>query len=106
MASKIVTGAHVILYVNGERFGSVFLFGYHVLQPSKKIGGIDVPELIELAPTTSQVTGTLGVYRLIGDGAAEGAGMVPVSRQLPRGKYFNMGTGASRIAATASFKSA
>lgn len=87
---KIITGAHVILFVNGERFGSVYSFALNIGTPSKKIGGIDVPGWVELATTMETCSGTMGVYRLIGDGGAEGAGLVPVSEQLPRGKYFSM----------------
>jgi len=51
---------------------------------------VDSPSPFELAPTSNTVTGTMTVYRLIDDGAAEGAGMVAPVDELPREKYFTM----------------
>ena len=84
---QIITGTDVLLYINGRRFSRVFSFDFDSSTPSKEIIGVDVTSVIELAPTISRCGGSIGLYRLRGDGGLEGAGISPPVQELPRGKY-------------------
>jgi hypothetical protein len=88
--NRIVSGASVIMYVNGRPFANVIDFKWRHMTPGEEIGGLDSMEAFEIAPTTSRISGTLNLYRLMGDGGLEGAGIVPTAEWLPRGKYFSL----------------
>lgn len=90
MGGIIITGAHLIVYINGRPFGRVNHFMYAASTPSKEIGGIDTVELLELAPTVSRVRGVMNLWRTKGDGGAEGAGMAATSIETLRSKYFSI----------------
>ncbi len=86
----IVTGANVLVYVNGKRFGRCVGMDWGASTPSKEIRGIDYPEPIELAPTTSGVHFTLTIWRTKGDGGIEGLGIQAPGTNIARGKYFSV----------------
>jgi hypothetical protein len=86
----IVTGAHVIVYINGQIFGRCIDFRPTMSTPSKEIGGIDNIDLIELAPTVTRTSFTMTVWRTIGDGGVEGLGIAPSIAEIQRGKYFSV----------------
>ncbi len=88
--SPLVTGSKVALYINGVMFGRVTSFSFASETPRRKIHCVDSASPFELAPTTNSVSGSMSVYRLHDDGAAEGAGMVGTIDELPREKYFTM----------------
>jgi hypothetical protein len=88
--SPVLTGAKVVLFVNGEMYGKVRAFNWNVETPRKDIHGIDALIPFELAIGTSRVSGTMSVYRLARDGGAEGAGMIATTDALSREKYFGM----------------
>ena len=90
MASSVIVSANVGCYVNGGRFGKVKSFSWSSNTPKKAIYGIDSPNPVELAPTTTKVTGQMVVYRLIGDGGIEGAAMATRQGELPLEKYFSL----------------
>lgn len=85
---RIIVGANVICYLNGKPLGFVAMFRYNASTPSRKIGGIDSIEVLELGPTTSMCSWNMTVYRIKGGGGIQGIGMGPVSAEIPRGKYF------------------
>lgn len=87
---QIVVGADIFVYVNGNRFSRVFNFSFQAQTPSREIGGIDTVEPLELAPTVSRCQGSIGMYRLHGDGGLEGAGITTPAAELPRRKYFSI----------------
>jgi hypothetical protein len=88
--ARVITGAAVVCYINGQQFGRVFGFSFKSLTPRKAIYGLDSVDPHELAPTQSRVTGTLRLYRTVADGGAEGAGMAANFEDLPREKYFTV----------------
>jgi hypothetical protein len=85
---RIIVGANVICYLNGKPLGFVSSFHYNASTPSRKIGGIDSPEVLELAPTSSMCSFNMTVFRVKGGGGIQGIGMGPISIEVPRGKYF------------------
>lgn len=87
---RTITGAHVICYVNGARFGRVTSVIWKSATPRKAIYGLDSVDPHELAPTTTRISFTVNLLRTIGDGGAEGAGMAANYEDLPREKYFTM----------------
>lgn len=90
MRSLNMTGAHVLLYINGRPFGRVIDFKFAETTPHREIRGIDEIEPVELAPTSASITGSIGVIRRLADGGAEGAGMKALMANLARSKYFTI----------------
>jgi hypothetical protein len=88
--ARVVTGAHVFLYINGKPYCRVSAFNWDSSTPSKPIEGIDEVEEIELAPTRARCSIMMSLYRLIGDGGIQGPGIAPPVENLPRGKYISM----------------
>lgn len=70
-------------------FAKVASFKFNSATPRRKLQAVDSVVPFELATTVSQVTGTMNVYRLSQDGAAEGSGMVAPISELTREKYFS-----------------
>lgn len=90
MRSLMLTGAQVMLYVNGVRFGRVSAFSWNSDTPRKKEYVVDSMLPMELMQTVSSISGTMTVHRLSMDGGAEGAGMVAPVPDLSREKYFSL----------------
>lgn len=88
--SKILGAGNLVVYINSRPFGIVHSWALNDSTPSQELGGVDTPDVVELAPTVERVGGTMGVWRLAGDGGTEGAGLKPHSLQLARGRYFSM----------------
>jgi len=88
--SSILTGSQVALYVNGQLYGRVSSFSFSSDTPRRKLYAVDSASPFELMTTIHGITGSLGIYRLSGDGAAEGPGMVAPVSALTREKYFSM----------------
>lgn len=87
---KIVSGARVLVYINGKLFGVCTGFSWNSLTPRKKIRGIDIANVLELAATTTEVTWTMSVLRTIGDGGMQGQGVVVLQPSLSLEKYFTI----------------
>jgi hypothetical protein len=90
MISRLLSGAKVILYINGNPYAAVVSFKWDSTTGRKAIYGLDSGEPYELAPTTNKIVGTMMLLRTIGDGAAEGAGLVAQFADVPREKYFSL----------------
>jgi len=88
--SHVLVSAHVALYINGQLFGRVSSFSYTSTTPKKSIYGIDAVDPFELAVTTTKISGSMSVYRMSGDGGAEGAGITAPYTHLPNEKYFSI----------------
>jgi hypothetical protein len=88
--SPLVSGSKVALFINGVMFGRVAAFNYTSATARKPAHCVDVQTPFELMPTITTVSGSMTVYRLHDDGAAEGAGMVAPIDELPNEKYFTM----------------
>ncbi len=90
MSSKTITGARIMCYINGKLYGRASSFTWNSQTAHRPIYGIDSCDPFELAASTTKISGTMSIYRLIGDGGAQGAGMVPTYEDMPRGRYFNI----------------
>lgn len=88
--ARVVVSAHITCRINGQPFGRVTHFSFRSQTPSKPLYGIDCIDPYELAVTTTKIVGTMRVYRTVGDGGAEGAGITANFEDLPRGKYFTV----------------
>lgn len=90
MAQTILTGANLVVYINRVPWGVVETFMFDPQTPSDEIRGIDSPEVQELAPTISGISGRATIWRQASDGGLEGAGLAVHSQRLARGRYFSM----------------
>ncbi len=90
MRARTLTAAHAVCYINGQVYAFVNGFNWDSQTPARPIYGLDSADPYELAPTTTKVSGTIGVFRTVADKGAQGAGIVPYFEQVPNGKYFSI----------------
>lgn len=88
--SRLQVGAHTLCHINSKLFGRVASISYKSSTPRRKIRCIDTLLTPELVPLAVEVSGTMTIYRLHGDGGIQAAGMIPTWTQLTRGKYFSL----------------
>lgn len=88
--ARVIPSAAVIVYVNGKPFGRISDFNFRSMTPRRALFGIDSMHPYELAPTTGTITASMRIYRTVGDGGAEGAGMTASFEDVPREKYFSV----------------
>lgn len=88
MMPRIVTGAHLTLYVNSRAYSQVESLDWSLETPRRTIHVVDTLEPAELAPLGHRVTGTLSIYRVHLDGGPEAAGLNATLQDLHREKYF------------------
>lgn len=88
--AKVLSTAEILCYINGRLYGQVSSFGFRSITQRRAIHGIDVLDPQELAPGPTKISGSLHVYRTIGDGGAEGAGMTTDFGDLPAEQYFSI----------------
>jgi len=87
---ETVVAASVGCYINSKLCGRVGSFVFTINDPKKAIEGIDIPFVLEWAPTRTSVSGTLGLWRTAGDGGVEGLGMAAVGANIIRERYFTL----------------
>ena len=90
MISKVSHGSRVVLYVNGQALGIATSFDFSSDTGRKEIRGIDVPFPQELGATTTSVSGTIGVLRLVLDTGAQGYGLVAPQIDISKEKYVSI----------------
>lgn len=88
--ARTVVGAHLICFINGQPFGRITHFTFQSATPRRPIYGLDSMDPYELAVTQAKIRGTMRIYRTVGDGGAEGAGITANFDDLPREKYFTV----------------
>jgi hypothetical protein len=88
--SFLLTGAHIIAFVNASPFARVSSISLSLDSPKKKLHCIDTPLPVELIPLTLDVSGTMTVFKLKKDLGLEGVGMVPTWANYNFGKYFDL----------------
>ena len=88
--ARVVVGAHIICYINGQPYGRISHFTFRSQTARKPLYGLDSMDPYELAVTQSKITGTMKIFRTVGDGGAEGAGISASFDDLPREKYFTV----------------
>lgn len=91
MASRnVLTGAHVVLFVNGRPLGIVTSFMWTRRRTVRRVQGIDQITPSELVPGPVAVSGQIGIVRTRRDGGAEGAGLIPPTADLTREQYVSL----------------
>lgn len=90
MSSGLVTGARTIVYINGRPFAYATSLSWVDSTPHRPTMGLDSASPYELAPTSNQLNGVLGLLRASGTGGLEGAGISFHYGMLPKGKYFSL----------------
>lgn len=88
--SRVLVGAQCVVLINGVPFGKVADFSYSSETPSREIYCVDQIEMFEAAPMTAKINGGMTIYRLSGDGGAEGVGLTVSFPELSRAKYFSL----------------
>jgi hypothetical protein len=88
--SNLVTSPHCVCYINSVPFARCCGLNFDILTPRKEIRGIDTLEIVELAPVSVSVRGSLQVYRFHRDGGIEAAGLAATFDSLTREKYASM----------------
>lgn len=87
---KLVVGARVVLYVNGQMFGQVSGFQWSSTVVQKPIFALDSSSAYELVPTQARVVGSIQVYKVLGDGGAQGQAMTTQFQDVVRQRYFTL----------------
>lgn len=85
-----IVGATVDCYINGKLYSVVTSFRWSSDTSRRSIHGIDSAEPLELAPTITRVTGSVGLLRSHMDAGIEGVGVVAPLQDLSREKYFTI----------------
>ena len=88
--SLLAAGPKVVLYVNGTPMRACSGFTFSSDTPRGERYGLDSGQPYELTPGPTRAGGTINVYRLIGDGGAQGMGIVAQFSDLPRAKYLSL----------------
>lgn len=88
--SGAVVGAAVVVWVNKRPFGVATSFRWTSATPKKPLYGLDNPDPYELGVTTTKIEGVVSVYRIDGDGGAEGWGMTANFEEISREKYYEI----------------
>lgn len=88
--SPLLTGAQVVCYINGSICGKVASFNWDSQTPRRFIQTIDTLVPVETVPLPTSIVGTVGIYRIHGDGGAEGLGMVAPNGYNELEKYFTI----------------
>jgi len=88
--SRLITGARLVVSINGRPYAKVVDFSWSSATPAREIYGVDSTEPFELATTVSRGTGAMTIYRMVSDGGAEGAGITVSLPDLPNEKYFSV----------------
>jgi hypothetical protein len=88
--ARTITGAGVVCKINGVALARVSDLSFSVATSRKPAQGIDSFLPQELIQTAVKITGQLKLYRTLGDGGAEGAGILAQLPDLSREKYFSI----------------
>lgn len=83
-------GARLICKINGVVVGQVIDFSFTSSTGVAAKRGIDIVIPQELAPTAVSVSGSISLLRTIGDGGAQGVGLVPSQIDAHKGKYVTL----------------
>jgi len=90
MPAKVLSSASILCYLNGNLFGQVASFSFRSINQRRSLRGIDSLDSFELTPGPNKINGVLRLYRLIGDGGAEGAGLTTNFENIPAEQYFSL----------------
>lgn len=88
--SNLITSAHCIAYINTVPLARTCGLTCNIDSPRKAVHCVDTLEPVELITTSLSASGTLQIYRLHLDGAAEAAGMIATWTSALREKYCSL----------------
>lgn len=88
--NQILAGPHLLCYINGYLVGRVTSFSFNNKTNVREIAGLDYPMLFEIGAASTRVNGSLGLLRMVGDGGAQGIGIMQSMPDVARGKYFTL----------------
>lgn len=100
---RLVTAAHLLVYLNGRPYGKCAGINFGVSTPPSRIRGVDSIDPYELGPSNADLMFNMVIFKTIGDGGLEGAGINPTHHYLPKGKYFSIQV-VERLSRTTVFK--
>jgi hypothetical protein len=84
---QLISGARILVVINGRLYGRCSGISWNPSAPKKPARAVDSPLVQEYMPTTVEVMGQMTVFRMIGDGGLEGAGIVAQQIDTSREKY-------------------
>lgn len=90
MASVILTGANIRLYVNNNIFNTVQSMNFTVDYGETEIYGIDSPYAQEIAPGKITVRGTVSCVRMKNSGGLQALQMRPGYQDLEASPYISL----------------
>jgi hypothetical protein len=90
MKPRLLASARILVSINGRLYGRCGGISWSAATPKKAARGVDTPYVQEYMPTTFEVSGTMTIYRMVGDGGLEGAGIQALQTDLSREKYITI----------------
>lgn len=87
---SVVVAAHLVVFINGKRFGECMGMEWEQATPHTERMGLDSLTPVELSPVATKVSGSFQTLRIRATGGLEGRGIVAPFRHLPREKYFSI----------------
>lgn len=84
---RLEHGARLVCLINGLLVGSVYNFNFTSVTNRTSIRGIDLSYPQEIGASTTEVSGTLSLYRPLGIGGIQGIGFVAQAADLAFEKY-------------------
>ena len=88
--NKVTTGAQVLCYLNGQLQGTVRGVSLRMSSPTKRLYGLDSAQAFDLIPTTSMISGTIEIFRLVNSGGAEGMEIIPPPSMIQMGTFTSL----------------
>jgi hypothetical protein len=88
--SGVIVGAHLVVFINGKRFGECTGMEWEQGTPHTERMGVDSLTPVELVPVATRVNGSFQALRIRATGGLEGRGIVAPFRHLSREKHFSI----------------
>ncbi len=90
MNSRLLVGAGLRCYINGQPFGRTQSGDFGIEYPRRAVDVLDSFFPAEMIQGATRTTGSLHIYRTHGDGGAQSAGIVAPLADLALEKYFSI----------------
>lgn len=90
MSSYVLTGAHIVVYINNKKFKTVQGVSFDIDFGETEIYGIDVAYAQEIAPTKVSVRGRVQGIRLKNSGGLQAASLRPLFTDLASSPYISI----------------
>lgn len=90
MRPRLISAARISVYINGKLYGLCGGITWTATSPKKAARGIDLPYVQEYMPTTFEISGSMSIYRTLGDGGLEGQGLQAAQIDQSKEKYITI----------------